>query len=155
MKIVVTGNMGYVGPGLVKTLRHNHPDAELVGVDLGYFGHCLTGAERLPESLLDRQVIADVRDVDAEVLAGADAVVHLAAISNDPMGKAFEDVTAQINYESSVRLAQLAKQAGATVFEINLEETPLTDYISDFLLKGNSTEIVPQIVHEVERLIMH
>ena len=113
MKIVVTGNMGYVGPSLVKTLRRNHPAAELVGIDMGYFGHCLTGAQRLPESALDCQIIGDVRVAKAEWLEGADAVVHLAAISNDPMGKAFEEVTAQINFESSVELALLARSAGA------------------------------------------
>ncbi len=97
MKILVTGNMGYVGPGLLKRLRATRPEAILIGADMGYFGHCLTGVQRLPESRLDVQYFIDVRRLPAEILDGVDAVVHLAAISNDPMGNAFEEVTAQIN----------------------------------------------------------
>ena len=51
MKILVTGNMGYVGPVVVRELRASHPDATLVGLDTGYFAHCLTGAEMLPSLL--------------------------------------------------------------------------------------------------------
>ena len=50
MKILVTGNMGYVGPGVLQTLRRDYPDATLSGYDTAYFAHCLTGAHRLPES---------------------------------------------------------------------------------------------------------
>jgi len=50
MKILVTGNMGYVGPLVLRCLRESHPGITLVGYDMGYFAHCLTGAQRLPES---------------------------------------------------------------------------------------------------------
>jgi nucleoside-diphosphate-sugar epimerase len=116
MKILITGNMGYVGPGVVRRLRAVHPDATLVGLDLGYFSHCLTNAETLPECRVDVQHFADVRHAPANLLDGVDAVVHLAAISNDPMGNAYEDVTLEINYRASVRLAKLAKQAGVKRF---------------------------------------
>jgi nucleoside-diphosphate-sugar epimerase len=116
MKILVTGNMGYVGPGLLKHLRETRPEATIIGVDMGYFGHCLTGVQRLPESRIDVQYFIDVRRLPAEILAGVDAVVHLAAISNDPMGKAFEEVTYQINYRASVKLAKLAKEVGVGAF---------------------------------------
>jgi nucleoside-diphosphate-sugar epimerase len=115
-RILLTGNMGYVGPGVVQQLRQAFPTAELIGYDLGFFAHCLTGAERLPESRLDRQVFGDVRQVPAELLAGVDAVVHLAAISNDPMGKAYEEVTMKVNYQAGIELARQAKAAGVRAF---------------------------------------
>lgn len=112
MKILITGNMGYVGPGVVERLRAAHPDAILVGYDMAYFATCLTDAPILPESRLDIQLYGDVRTMPAEVLEGVDAVVHLAAISNDPMGNKFENVTMEVNYKSSVRIAEMAKAAG-------------------------------------------
>jgi nucleoside-diphosphate-sugar epimerase len=115
-RILLTGNMGYVGPGVVQQLRQAFPTAELIGYDLGFFAHCLTGAERLPESRLDRQVFGDVRQVPAELLTGVDAVVHLAAISNDPMGKAYEEVTMEVNYQAGIELARQAKVAGVRAF---------------------------------------
>lgn len=115
-RILLTGNMGYVGPGVVQQLRQAFPAAELIGYDLGFFAHCLTGVERLPESRLDRQVFGDVRQVPAELLAGVDAVVHLAAISNDPMGKAYEDVTMEVNHQAGIELARQAKAAGVRAF---------------------------------------
>lgn len=116
MKILVTGNMGYVGPGVIKRLRGHRPDATLIGLDTGYFAHCLTGVDILPESRLDQQYYMDVRNVTAEHLEGVDAVIHLAAISNDPMGNTYEQVTAEINYQSSVNLAKKAKEAGVRNF---------------------------------------
>ena len=114
MKIVITGNMGYVGPIVTKHLRKCFPDATLVGVDTCFFGHCLAGADYLPESLVDVQHFADVRDVDESILDDADALVMLAAISNDPMGKVFEKVTGEINREACVRLTQIASQKGVS-----------------------------------------
>lgn len=116
MKIMITGNMGYVGPALVARLRDTWPDATLIGADLGFFGHCLTGADELPERRLSAQYFLDVRKLPPELLRGVDAVVHLAAISNDPMGKAFEDVTAEINYEATVKVARQAREAGVRHF---------------------------------------
>ncbi|MCX2741145.1 NAD-dependent epimerase/dehydratase family protein [Pontibacter anaerobius] len=112
MKILITGNMGYVGPGVVERLRAAYPEATLVGYDMAYFASCLTNAPILPESRLDMQLYGDVRTMPAEVLNGVDAVVHLAAISNDPMGKKYEDITMDVNYKSSVRIAEMAKAAG-------------------------------------------
>lgn len=116
MKILITGNMGYVGPGVVKRLRAAHPEATLIGYDMAYFASCLTNAPILPESQLDIQLYGDVRTIPAQVLEGMDAVVHLAAISNDPMGTKFEDITLDVNYKSSVRIAELAKAAGVKNF---------------------------------------
>ncbi|OLY94154.1 Nucleoside-diphosphate-sugar epimerase [Cnuella takakiae] len=116
MKVLLTGNMGYVGPGVVNHLRNVFPDAELIGYDMGYFAACLTNAPILPESRLNQQYFGDVRQLPANLLEGVDAVIHLAAISNDPMGTRYEDITMDVNYRSAIRLAKLAKQAGVKNF---------------------------------------
>ena len=111
MKILVTGNLGYVGPSVMLQLRRSYPSARLVGMDLGFFAHCFTGVQVSPESVLDHQIYKDVRDVDRDDFEGFDTVIHLAADSNDPMGKEFEAVTNEINYQSSIKIANLAKSA--------------------------------------------
>lgn len=118
MRILITGNMGYVGSYLVQHLRSVLPDLTIVGYDMGYFAHCLTNAACLPEHRVDLQYFADIRTISADILTAnkIDAVVHLAAISNDPMGKTYEDVTLDVNYRSSARLARLAKEAGVKSF---------------------------------------
>jgi nucleoside-diphosphate-sugar epimerase len=116
VRVLITGNMGYVGPVVVTHLRARFPEAELWGFDAGYFGACLTGTASLPESWLDRQVFGDVRDFDPTLLEDVDGIVHLAAISNDPIGNAYEDVTYEINYRATVNLARLARDAGVRRF---------------------------------------
>ena len=116
MRILITGNMGYIGPVLVKHLRQVFPNAHIASYDSGFFGHCLTGAGCLPESRLDTQYFGDVRSIPDSVLTGLDAVVHLAAVSNDPMGSKFEQVTDEINFGSSADIARRALQAGAKRF---------------------------------------
>jgi nucleoside-diphosphate-sugar epimerase len=116
VKILITGNMGYVGPCVVERLRSSYPDATLVGLDIGYFANCLTNAKIFPECRVDQQYFADVRDLPPGLLDGVDAVVHLAAISNDPMGKAFEGVTMDINHRASINLARKARMAGVRSF---------------------------------------
>jgi len=116
MKIVITGNMGYVGPVLVQYLRRRYPDAHLVGIDIGLFAHCVTSPERFPEVLLNEQRFADVRSLTAADFAGVDAVVHLAAISNDPIGHRFEAATEEINFRASVNVAAAAAEAGVKNF---------------------------------------
>jgi nucleoside-diphosphate-sugar epimerase len=115
-QILITGAMGYVGPILIRHLRNRFPDARLIGFDSGFFAHNLTGASRLPETLLDIMHFGDIRDFPAELLDGVDAVVHLAAISNDPMGKTFEVVTESINKNASIALARTAEERGVTSF---------------------------------------
>lgn len=115
-RILITGNMGYVGSVLSRHLRERLPGAELTGYDSALFAHCLTGAGRLPEAVLDRQIFGDVRDMTPDLFAGIDAVVHLAAISNDPMGHRFEQVTDEVNHRASLRCAMLARDAGVAHF---------------------------------------
>lgn len=116
MRILITGNMGYVGPAVISHLREHHPGAELIGFDTGLFATALTTLGPAPETQLDAQRFGDVRDVTADDLAGVDAVVHLAAISNDPIGNRFERVTDAVNRGASLRLAAVARDAGVKNF---------------------------------------
>jgi nucleoside-diphosphate-sugar epimerase len=116
MKILITGNMGYVGPTVVRRLRECYPKATLIGLDTGYFAHCLTNVESLPECKVDIQYFSDLRRFPKEALWNVDVIVHMAAISNDPMGSSFEEVTFDINYRASVQLAQEAKRQGVKAF---------------------------------------
>ena len=108
--------MGYVGPAAVKQLRETYHDAELIGFDIGYFANHLTHSNVLPEVRLNSQIIGDVRQFPAGILEGIDAIVYLAAISNDPMGAVYEEVTMDVNYRSAVRIAGLARAAGVKSF---------------------------------------
>jgi len=116
VKILVTGNMGYIGPILTKQLRQSYPDAKLTGFDIGYFGNCITSTELLPECRVDIQYFGDMRQFPEEMLQGVDAIVHLAGISNDPIGNKFEEVTLDINYRASITLAKKAKELGIKSF---------------------------------------
>lgn len=116
MKILIIGNMGYVGPAVVRELAARHPSAVLHGFDNAYFAHCLTGSQSLPERLLERQFFGDVRSLSPQMLEGYDAVVELAAVSNDPMGSRFAAVTAQINQNATVAIAEAAARAGVRNF---------------------------------------
>jgi nucleoside-diphosphate-sugar epimerase len=116
MRVLITGNMGYVGPVVAAHLRRRYPEAELIGYDSGLFGSCLTTNGRAPETTLTAQYFGDVRDLSAGLLRGVDAVVHLAAVSNDPIGNRFEAVTDEINRAASLRTAALAAAAGVRAF---------------------------------------
>jgi nucleoside-diphosphate-sugar epimerase len=115
-RVLITGNMGYIGPVVAAHFRHLYPDIDLTGFDTGFFAGCLVSPQVFPETLYNRQVFGDVRQFPVELLSGIDAVVHLAAISNDPMGKAFESVTEVINSQYAVEVARHAKQAGVRHF---------------------------------------
>jgi nucleoside-diphosphate-sugar epimerase len=116
MRILVTGNMGYVGSIVVRQLRRHYPQATIIGYDSGFFAHCLTNSSTLPETDLDQQLFGDVRDITADILRGVTVVIHLAAVSNDPMGKRFEVVTEDINQKASLRIAEIARDAGVKNF---------------------------------------
>ena len=116
MKVFITGNMGYVGSVLNDVLVKFYPDIEIIGFDTGFFGHSLTGADFLPERQISIQRFGDVRDIRPSMLNDVDAVVHLAGISNDPIGREFENVTEEVNRRASVRLAKMASEAGVRNF---------------------------------------
>lgn len=110
MRILVTGHQGYIGTILTPMLvAAGH---EVIGLDSDLYRACTFGDD-LPE-IPDIQ--KDVRDVTVNDLDGFDAVMHLAGLSNDPLGDLNPTLTAEINHRASVRLAELAKQAGVTRF---------------------------------------
>lgn len=116
MRILILGNMGYVGSAVVRHLRARHPGAILHGFDNSYFAHCLTGAKSLPEQLLDGQLFGDVRSLTPAKLEGYTAIIYLAAVSNDPMGEQFAKVTADINRNSAMAVATAAARVGVRSF---------------------------------------
>jgi nucleoside-diphosphate-sugar epimerase len=109
MKVLVTGHDGYIGAVLTPLL--SQAGHEVVGLDNHLYGECSFG--EVPEV---ETISMDVRDVRAEHLVGFDAVMHLSAISNDPIGDLNADVTYDINHRASVRLAEEAKKAGVQRF---------------------------------------
>ena len=106
MKVFVTGHKGYIGVHLVDLLKQ--AGHTVTGCDLGLFDGC-AWEEVVPA---DRDLHMDVRDVTLKDLTGHDCVMHLAAISNDPMGEVDAAATYAINRDASIRIAQLAKKAG-------------------------------------------
>jgi nucleoside-diphosphate-sugar epimerase len=110
MRILVTGHRGYIGAVMVPMLlAAGH---EVVGLDSDLFAGCTFGS-----GLFEVPTVArDVRDVEADDVVGFDAVVHLAALANDPLGDLNPDITFEINHLASVRLARLAKTAGIPRF---------------------------------------
>ena len=116
MKICVTGNLGYIGPCVMEHLRTVYPTAALVGLDTGFFAGCLLDPLHYPEYLPDLQYFADVRALPGGVFDGVDAVIHLAALSNDPLGNRFSEPTSEINHQATIEVARQAKRAGARSF---------------------------------------
>ncbi len=115
-KILITGNMGYVGPVLTKALRKCSNNLEIIGFDSGFFAHCLTNKQYHPEIFINKQILGDIRNFPESLLNGVDTVIHLCAISNDPMGNQFEKETLDINHKSSIKLAQLCYKLGIKRF---------------------------------------
>lgn len=112
MRVLVTGHLGYIGTVLTPMLiRAGH---DVVGWDSDLYSRCTfsNGGEitQVPT------ILKDVRDIEIDDLAGFDAVLHLAALSNDPLGNLDPKITDDINHIGSVRLAELAKRAGVQRF---------------------------------------
>ena len=110
MRILVTGHHGYIGSVLAPMLRDAGHD--VYGLDTYFYRECDFGDERPFEPVFD----VDVRDVEPPMLANFDAVVHLAALSNDPLGDLAANWTYSINLDGTIALAQAAREAGVPRF---------------------------------------
>jgi nucleoside-diphosphate-sugar epimerase len=110
MKVLVTGHRGYIGVEMVAPLRSR--GHEVVGLDTGLYDECDFMAP--PDDVPSLDV--DLRDVTPAHLKGIDAVAHLAALSNDPLGDLNPQITYDINQHASIRLARAAKEAGVSRF---------------------------------------
>jgi len=141
MKILVTGNQGYIGTVLVPTLLQlGH---EVIGYDIGYYKDC----KLYEDNVTIKQICKDIRDLSIEDLDGIESVIHLAALSNDPLGELSPGLTEEINLMGTLRIAELAKKAGVKRFiysssqsmygiskvdveldEDNSEKNPITSY---------------------------
>lgn len=141
MKVLVTGNKGYIGSVFVHTLLNK--SYEVIGYDTDFYNDCNLYLDNPPI----KQIFKDTRDCSIEDLESIDAVVHLAALSNDPLGELSPHLTFDINYSATLKLASLAKKAGAKRFiyassqsmygisktdneldEDNSEKNPMTSY---------------------------
>jgi len=110
MKVLVTGHKGYIGTVMVPMLLKEGFD--VVGMDTDLYRSCTYGEQLVDVPTIDK----DVRDVVVDDVKGYDAIVHLAALSNDPLGNINPDLTYDINYHASVRMAEAARSAGVRRF---------------------------------------
>jgi nucleoside-diphosphate-sugar epimerase len=131
--VLLTGNAGYIGTVMTKFLKER--SHKVVGFDAGFFaGNYLfpVPADYAP----DGQIIKDIRDISAGDLDGIDGVIHLAALSNDPLGEINPELTGKINFESTIRLAKLCKEKGVkrflfasscSIYGISGNDTPISE----------------------------
>lgn len=110
MRILVTGNLGFIGSLAVEMLKVY--GYQVIGLDCGYYDGCDFDTIVAP----DVQIRKDIREVDIRDLQGIDAIFHFAALSNDPTGELNPELTEAINASASVKLAKLAKQSGIDRF---------------------------------------
>lgn len=111
MKVLVTGTDGYIGVMLAHQLLER--EFNVIGLDTGFFraGWLYSGVDRSPA-----WIKKDIRQITEDDLQGVDAVVHLAELSNDPLGQLNPEITFEINHQGSLRLAKIGKDAGVSRF---------------------------------------
>lgn len=112
MRILVTGNQGYIGT--IMTQRFAEAGHEVLGLDTGYYENCWLGQPVDPK--VSGQVRKDIREITPSDFEGVHGVVHLAALSNDPTGELNPGLTEDINYEATMKVARAAKDAGVERF---------------------------------------
>ena len=110
MKILITGNLGYIGS--VLTERINKSIFEIVGLDVGFYKNCFF-SEVNSEF---KQIVMDLRDISEKDIKGFEGIIHLASLSNDPLGELKPNLTNDINYKATLKLAKLAKLNGVKRF---------------------------------------
>ena len=101
--LLITGNLGYIGSVLTPLLSKDH---NITGIDIGYFQKC--NLKKITNIKNFKQKIKDIRDIKKNDLKNIDCVVHLAALSNDPMGQFNKKITYDINYKATKKLASLS-----------------------------------------------
>lgn len=117
MRVLVTGTEGYLGCLLTPVLLEDGHD--VVGLDTGYYKAgwlCRGDLAGSPDHVVPRTLVRDIRHLTVEDLRGFDAIVHMAELSNDPIGDLIGDVTYEVNHRGSVHLADCAKRAGVNRF---------------------------------------
>ena len=134
MKVFVTGNLGYIGSVFTDILLEKNID--FIGYDIGYFKDC----NLLKTNDNFKQIIKDLRDIEKKDLNNSDYVVHLSALSNDPLGEFDPKITNEINYIATMKLANIAKESGVkrfvyissqSMYGISNTENELDEYKSD------------------------
>jgi nucleoside-diphosphate-sugar epimerase len=110
MSTLVTGNLGYIGTVLTEILVSR--GYEVIGLDIGYFKDC----ELVKTNKNIKQILKDIRDIEITDLDGVDSLIHLSALSNDPLGEFDPKLTYEINYSSTIKLAKLAEKKGIKRF---------------------------------------
>jgi nucleoside-diphosphate-sugar epimerase len=116
MRVLITGSQGYVAPSVIQMLRAYQPDCTIDGLDICFFSHLVSNQYVGTGFYLENLRILDIRRVNETNFSQYDVIVHLAAISNDPMGITFDSATKDINFESTKKLALMAKEQGVKKF---------------------------------------
>jgi len=134
MKILVTGNLGYIGTVLTDVLTKKNID--FVGYDSGYFEDCLL--DEVDKNL--KQIKKDIRDINTNDLDNISTIIHLCALSNDPLGEFNSKITKEINFDATINLANLAKKNGIkrfiyissqSMYGISNTDIELDEYLSE------------------------
>lgn len=115
-KILVIGNLGYIGPVFGRHMCANRDEYELIGYDSGLFQGALINPSVVDDRFYREQIFGDVRKFEEKFLKGIDSIIYLAAISNDPMGAEYEEPTYEINTIAAISIAQSAKKYGVKSF---------------------------------------
>jgi nucleoside-diphosphate-sugar epimerase len=136
MKILVTGNLGYIGSVLTRLLQEKGHDVG--GLDCGYFDECLLDLAPSVD-----QTIKDIRHVVPEDFAGYEGVIHLAGLSNDPLGELDPHLTDEINLHGTLRVARAARDAGVTRFVFASSQSMYGVSTDDAELEEDSSEKKP------------
>ncbi|PPR48326.1 MAG: UDP-glucose 4-epimerase [Alphaproteobacteria bacterium MarineAlpha5_Bin8] len=110
MRLLITGNLGYIGS--VLTNRLDKEKFDITGIDTGYYRNCTYS--NITSSF--NQIYKDIREITKQDIEGYESVIHLASLSNDPLGELNPNLTNEINYVSTMKLANLAKAAGVERF---------------------------------------
>ena len=110
MEILLTGNNGYIGTVLSELLVEKK--YSVTGFDINYFETCIL--EPVIRNI--KQIKKDIRQIDTYDVAGYDAIIHLAGLSNDPIGEFAPHLTKEINFDGTIKLAEMAKKAGVKRF---------------------------------------